>query len=104
MKIISQKITERIGKKWHPNDEFNKVGEHKTKINIKGKTIDTIFTIRSIPTSCTIKFTDGTHFNFPIANTAWYLDVKYTVRNNILTVIIPLSWYTLSSKYYFITT
>ncbi len=104
MRVISQRVTERIGRRWHPDDKFNKVGEHTTRVDIKGKTVESVFTVRSIPTSCTVKFTDGTTFNFPIANTAWYLDAKHSVKGNTLKVVVLLDWYTLSSSYYFITT
>ena len=98
-KIIKQGWYKEIAKRWHQDDKFNLSGEHVTFIDLGDKTVDDIdstFAVRNTTTSVTIKFKDGTYFNYDMMHDALYLSTEFDrIGNNKIRVRVPLSWYCL---------
>ena len=101
--ILKQGWYEEIGKKWHQQESFNKIGEHVTILNLKDKfaiDVEEVFCVRNFRTSVSIKFKDETYYTFYIMNDSLYLDASFDIIDSkTISVKVPLSWYTLSYSY-----
>lgn len=100
LKILNQYWYQKPGKKWHSDPKFNLVGKHVTVIDVGELEVQEVFCVRNFVTSCTVKFTDGSLFNYEFMNNALYLSASFTViGKGIVKVEVDLCWYTLSYSY-----
>ncbi len=100
MKILHQHWYQRPGKKWHYLPKYNLTGKHVTIIDIGDLTVKEVFCVHNCITSCTVKFTNGTFFNYEFMKDALYLNAEFTViKEGIIKVEIDLCWYTLGYSY-----